>query len=69
LLLNAPGIGVGLDGVLGVLAGPTAEVAAPDDSVSDMFLLVFVMALTVSGSRLWFMEEHAERASRAQRLP
>jgi hypothetical protein len=41
LLLNALGTGVGLGGVLGVLAGPAAEVAAPDDSGSDMFFVGF----------------------------
>jgi hypothetical protein len=41
LLLNALGGGVGFGGVLGVLAGSAAEVAAPDDSGSDMFFVGF----------------------------
>ena len=32
LLLNALGTGVGVEGALGALAGPAAEVSAPDDS-------------------------------------
>ena len=69
LLLNVLGSGVGLGGVPGVLAVSAAGVAAPDGSGSDMLCICFETALTVAGSSLWFRERHAERASRAQRLP